>query len=70
MKISNGTIIFDNETSVRIERIWSGADITIIVSQGPRGNATGITLTQAEAQKVLELLTRTVAKGDDDATRP
>lgn len=70
MKISNGTIIFDNETSLRIERIWSGANITIIVSQGPRGNATSITLTQAEAQKVLELLARAIAKGDDDATRP
>lgn len=64
MRINNGTIIFDNQSSVRIERIWHGADITVVISQGPSGNATSIKLTQAEAQKVLELLARTIAKSE------
>lgn len=61
MRQDNSSIVFDNDASVRI---WRGLDasIIIVVSQGPEGSATHITLTPAEARAVMNLLTRKLSE--------
>ena len=60
MKTSDSAIIFEDCSSVRIQRILDA--IIIAVSQGPQGNATHITLTPEEARAVLDLLQRKLSE--------
>ena len=56
MKHSNSSILFEDASSVRIER--SNELIVLVVAQGPHGGAAHIMLTDDEARALLALLER------------
>lgn len=66
MKINDKNIVFDSEASIRIERPWGSSDYIVVLSQGPRGNATHIVLTPEEAHAVLDLLKRQLCTQGDE----